>query len=260
MQYIDDVYNMGEEAFDTGISPEFLGGVGGIIAGATVSGLLISSLSFSSTVGQIASSGGIFLVGAGLYGYGLSGRVANAALRSATQITGVVVGGVGLGRLLSSIGAPSFGLGAEDTGITVDRLGLPMADDGRVTGQDYGGRTLGQAAEDDDDLDLSNQDYKENWNGLQNAESGAATVEKSNPQAYSPKMEQPSTPKWAMGGLNQVANPWEAAENWDIMTPSSPMNGVPEWYGSAEEFRHSSKTTAIGNLFGVDGMGSVIGQ
>tara|TARA_R110000824_G_scaffold197933_3_gene381858 strand:+ start:709 stop:1485 length:777 start_codon:yes stop_codon:yes gene_type:complete len=258
MQYIDDVYDMGEDAFDTGISPEFLGGVGGIIAGATISGLLVSSLSFSSTIGQIASSGGIFLVGAGLYGYGLSGRVANAAIRSATQITGVVVGGVGLGRLLSSIGAPSLGLGAE-TGVTIGRMGLPLPDDGRVTGQDYMGRTLGQAAE-DDELDRSNQDWKENWNGIQNAEAGAATVEKSNPEAYSPKLELPSAPKWSMGGLNKVANPWEAAEKWDIMTPSSPMNGVPEWFGSAEEFRHSSKTTTIGNLFGVAGMGSIIGQ
>jgi hypothetical protein len=259
MQYIDDVYDMGEDAFDTGMSPEFLGGVGGIIAGATVSGLLVSSLSFSSTIGQIVSSGGIFLVGAGLYGYGLSGRLMNPALRSATQITGVVVGGVGLGRLLSSFGAPSFGLGAE-TGVTTDRMGLPMADDGLVVGQDYSGRTLGQAAE-EDDLDRSNTDYQENWNGMQNAEEeGGATVEKANPEAYSPTMELPSSPKWATGGLNKVANPWEAAEAWDIMTPSSPMNGVPEWYGSAEEFRHSSKTTSIGNLFGVEGMGSIIGQ
>ena len=139
-------------------------------------------------------------------------------------------------------------------------MGLPLPDDGRVTGQDYMGRTLGQAAEDDDGLDRSNQDYKENWNGLQNAEEGGATVEKANPEAYSPKMELPSAPKWATGGLNKVANPWEAAMNWDIMTPSSPMNGVPEWFGSAEEFRYSSKTTSIGNLFGVEGMGSIIGQ
>lgn len=258
MQYIDDVYDMGEDAFDTGMSPEFLGGVGGIIAGATVSGLLVSSLSFSSTIGQVVSSGGIFLVGAGLYGYGLSGRLMNPALRSATQITGVVVGGVGLGRLLSSLGAPTLGLGAE-TGVTTDRMGLPMADDGRVTGQDYGGRTLGQAAE-EDDLDRSNTDYQENWNGMQNAEEGGATVEESNPEAYSPKMMQPTTPTWATGGLNNVTNPWESAEASHVMTPSSPMNGVPEWYGSAEEFRHSSKTTSIGNLFGVEGMGSVIGQ
>jgi len=259
MEYIDDVYDMGESAFDTGMSPEFLGGVGGIIAGATVSGLLVSALSFSGTIGQIASSGGIFLIGAGLYGFGLSGKVMNPALRSATQITGVVVGGVGLGKLLSSFGAPSFGLGSE-TGVTIDRMGLPMADDGLVIGQDYSGRTLGQAAEDEDRLDRSNTDYQETWNGLQNAEEGGATVEKANPEAYSPKIMQPSAPSWATGGLSKVANPWEAAEAWDIMTPSSPMNGVPEWYGSAEEFRHSSKTTTIGNLFGGEGMGSIIGQ
>ena len=139
MQYIEDVYDMGEDAFDTSMSPEFLGGVGGIIAGATLSGLLVSTLSFSGTIGQVVSSGGIFLIGAGLYGYGLSNKVMNPALRSASQITGVVVGGVGLGRLLASLGAPTFGLGAED------RMGLPDPDDGRVIGQDYNGLTIGQA-------------------------------------------------------------------------------------------------------------------
>ncbi|HAI44015.1 MAG TPA: hypothetical protein DCM40_40905, partial [Maribacter sp.] len=127
---VDDIRGVGMDAYETSISPEFLGGVGGIVAGAMVSGLLASQLSFSSTIGQVASSGGILLIGAGIYGYGLSGRVMNPALRSATQITGVVVGGVGLGRLLSSFGAPSFGLGAED------RMGLPDPDDGRIVGQD----------------------------------------------------------------------------------------------------------------------------
>ncbi len=43
MQYIEDVYDMGEDAFDTSMSPEFLGGVGGIIAGATLCRLVALS-------------------------------------------------------------------------------------------------------------------------------------------------------------------------------------------------------------------------
>ena len=259
MQYIEDVYDMGEDAFDTSMSPEFLGGVGGIIAGATLSGLLVSTLSFSGTIGQVVSSGGIFLIGAGLYGYGLSNKVMNPALRSASQITGVVVGGVGLGRLLASLGAPTFGLGAED------RMGLPDPDDGRVIGQDYNGLTVGQAAEDDDSLDRSNQDYKEDWNSLnniyiKNAE-GPAMVEEADPEAYNPKAKIPmgDNPSWSRG-VSEFTNPYASAEKMDIMTPSSPMNGVPQWYGSAEEVSYSSKTTAIGNLFGGEGMGSIIGQ
>ena len=227
-------------------------------------GLLVSTLSFSGTIGQVVSSGGIFLIGAGLYGYGLSNKVMNPALRSASQITGVVVGGVGLGRLLANLGVPTFGLGAE-TGVTTDRMGLPLPDDGRVTGQDYGGRTLGQAAEDDDNLDRSNQDYKENWNSLNNisdwSAEGPAMVEEADPEAYNPKAKIPmgDTPTWSRG-ISQFTNPYATAERMDIMAPSSPMNGVPQWYGSAEEVSYSSKATTIGNLFGGEGMGSIIGQ
>lgn len=244
-QVVSDVYEMGEDAFDTGISPEFLGGVGGIVAGAMISGLLSSQLSFSSTVGQLVSSGGIFLIGAGLYGYGVSGRVMNPALRSATQISGVVVGGVGLGRLLSSFGAPSFGLGAED------RMGLPSPDDGQVIGQDYAGRTVGQAAE-DDDLDRSNTDYQENWNA---AAEGPATVEESSP--YTPKMAMPSNPSWT-SGVSPIANPWEVAESQGMVAAS--QHGVTQWFGSAEGVTHSSKRATIGNLFGSEGLGSIVGQ
>lgn len=240
--YIEDIYDFGEDAFETGMSPTFLGGVGGIVAGAMVSGLLSSQLSFSSTVGQAVSSGGIFLIGAGLYGYGSSGRIMHPALRSATQVTGIVVGGVGLGRLLATLGAPTLGLGAESE-----------ADNGRVVGQDYSGRTLGQAAE--DRLDRSNTDYQERWNA---AAEGPAQVEEADPAAYTAKKTLALPPSWT-SGVSPVANPWEVAEQQGMVAPSS-SHGVTQWFGSAEGFTHSSKRTTIGNIFGGEGIGSIIGQ
>ena len=103
---------------------------------------------------------------------------------------------------LSSIGAPSLGLGAE-TGVTIGRMGLPLPDDGRVTGQDYMGRTLGQAAE-DDELDRSNQDWKENWNVFKMLKPEPQLLKNQILKQYSPKLELPSAPKWSMGGLNKV--------------------------------------------------------
>ena len=99
MELMEDIYDTGMDAFDTAMDAQFIGGVGGIIAGAMVGGLLSSALSFSGTIGRVASSGAIFLAGAGLYGFGLSGRVAQPSLRSLTQVTGVVVGGIGLGTV-----------------------------------------------------------------------------------------------------------------------------------------------------------------
>ena len=261
---MDDVYEMGEDAFDTSMSPEFLGGVGGIVAGAMVSGLLASTLSFSSTIGQVVSSGGIVLIGAGIYGYGLSGRVMNPALRSAAQVTGIVVGGVGHGKLLPSFGAPSFGLGAE--GVTTDRMGLPDPDDGRVIGQDYNGRSVGQAAE-DEDLDLANTDYQENWNSLQNNNAeefrnetvGAPQVDEADPLAYQAKITQPANPTWT-SGVVPVKNPWAVPEELGMVAPSH--HNVSEWFGSAEGVSFSPRraTVGAGNLHGLNGRGSVIGQ
>jgi hypothetical protein len=247
MELVEDIYDTGMDALDTAMDAQFIGGVGGIIAGAMVGGFLSSVLSFSGTVGRFASSGAIFLAGAGLYGFGLSGRVAEPALRSLTQVTGVVVGGIGLGRLLSDIGLPSFGLGAEDM------MGLPDADDGRVIGQDYTGRTVGQAAEDDD----ANQGYMWNW---KNAEEGVPTLEESRPEDYNPAKMMDSAPSWASGATG-VANPWAVAERNDIMAPSSPMGGVDQWYGSAEEMMFSPRKATLGNMVaGAEGLGSVIGQ
>ena len=53
-----------------------------------------------------------------------------AALRSATQISGVVIAGMGLGRLLLEAGLPTFGLGAEESDASL----VGHGDDGRVVG------------------------------------------------------------------------------------------------------------------------------
>ncbi len=106
------------------------GSIAGIVVGATLGGVVASKISFSGRVGNIAASSIQFLVGAGLYGYGLMGRVQRPALRSATQISGVVIAGMGLGRLLLEAGLPTFGLGAEESDASL----VGQGDDGRVVG------------------------------------------------------------------------------------------------------------------------------
>lgn len=106
------------------------GSIAGIVVGATLGGVVASKISFSGRVGNIAASSIQFLVGAGLYGYGLMGRVQRPALRSATQISGVVIAGMGLGRLLLEAGLPTFGLGAEESDASL----VGHGDDGRVVG------------------------------------------------------------------------------------------------------------------------------
>jgi hypothetical protein len=69
-----------------------------------------------------------------------------------------------------------------------------------------------------------------------------------------------SAPSWA-SGASRVANPWAVAERNDIMAPSSPMGGVDQWYGSAEEMMFSPRKATLGNMVaGAEGLGSVIGQ
>ena len=106
------------------------GSIAGIVVGATLGGVVASKISFSGRVGNIAASSIQFLVGASLYGYGLMGRVQRPALRSATQISGVVIAGMGLGRLLLEAGLPTFGLGAEESDASL----VGHGDDGRVVG------------------------------------------------------------------------------------------------------------------------------
>lgn len=112
------------------------GSIAGIVVGATLGGIVASRISFSGRIGNVAASTIQFLIGAGLYGYGLMGRVDRPALRSATQISGVVIAGMGLGRLLVEAGLPTFGLGAEESDASL----VGHGDDGRVVGHaaEYG--------------------------------------------------------------------------------------------------------------------------
>ena len=96
--FIGDIQDTASMAVDVARMPTFLGGIGGIVVGGIVGGMIATSISFSGTALNALASIGEFLVGAGLYGLGLSGKVANPALRSATQVSGVVVAGMGLGK------------------------------------------------------------------------------------------------------------------------------------------------------------------
>jgi len=273
MEIVEDVKDTAEMAVDVASMPTFLGGIGGIVIGATLGGLIASNIAFSGTISNALAASGEFLFGAALYGMGLSGRVSHPALRSATQVSGVVVAGMGLGRLLSIFGAPTFGLGAEIDPTT-------LGDDyGRMVGQKYEGRSVGQwsgAAEEDTgqvmegrsqvfvDTEVYGEWVNENVIGQgfvgqvigQDAEDDDHSY---TPLGYSPTITD-SGPKWAKGASG-IKNPWEAAEAWDIMAPSSPMGGVPQWWGSAEGVSHSAQDTTLGNMVvGSEGVGSVIGQ
>jgi hypothetical protein len=227
------------------------------VAGATIGGLLASNLNFSSTLGNAVGASLVFLAGAALYGYGLSSRMNNAALRSATQVSGVVMGGMGLGRLLATLGAPTFGLNSE--GLDPSTMG---DDYGRMIGQDFEGRAVGQwsgAAEEDENLDRDNTDYQWDWRNAENYSAPANGFEESNPESFTPTMTE-SNPSWATG-LNSIKNPWAVAESMDLMEPSSPMGGVDQWYGSAEGVDVSPRKAVLGNMLnGAEGIGSVIGQ
>ena len=231
---LDAIEDTTDLALDVARTELIWGGIAGIVAGAAIGRFIEPRLTFA---GRFTNMGGAvveFLLGAALYGIGLTGRVQHAFVRSGAQVAGVVIAGMGLGRFLSSIGAPTFGLGAEslNAGIpTVTQMGLAMPDDGEVIGQDYNGRIVGQAAEDDDE-----------------------------PYNYSPS---DMTPLRGARPLQDKGLPWQVAENWDIMAPSAGMsgNGVEQWYGSAEGFRSSPNATFLGNMVSsAEGLGSVIGQ
>ena len=273
---VSDVQDTAEMAVGVATMPTFIGGIGGIIVGATLGGFVASKLSFSGRITNLLGAGGQFLIGAALYGVGLSGRVRHPAMRSATQVSGVVIAGMGLGKLLASLGVPTFGLGAEG----FDRMGLPDPDDGRIIGQDYNGRLVGQAAEDGpladpnvfgefvNDGQVIGQGFEGQVLGqdAEDAPSHSATGD----HDYDP-LSRSSPPKWSKRGHSSLGNPleWQIAENSGIMMPSSPMGGVDQWYGSAEggifgngsNFIRTSNSGYVGNMVHAsEGLGSVVGQ
>jgi hypothetical protein len=254
MDIVSDVQDTAKMAVGVATMPTFLGGIGGIAVGAVIGGILSSQLVFGGTLANAAAAGGEFLLGAAMYGVGLSGRVSNPALRSATQVTGVVIAGMGLGRLLSLVGAPTLGLGVDE-----------LDGDGRVIGQDYSGLVIGQQAEtfeahkpkhiptgeepEDDPYSVTiGQDYSGQVLGQQ-AETYALDD--------GPTMEQP--PAWA-SGVSPVNSIWNEYAKAGLMDESQ-GHGVAQWFGSAENFVPSANRTYLGNMVqGSEGLGSVIGQ
>ena len=228
---LDAIEDTTDLALDVARNELIWGGIAGVVAGAAIGRIIEPRLTFSGRFTNLGGAVAEFLLGATLYGMGLTGRVQHAFVRSGAQVAGVVIAGMGLGRILSSIGAPSFGLGAEDM------MGLPDPDDGRVIGQDYNGRSVGQAAEDEDDG--------------------------GEPHNYAPSLKPLAGASRASFNRTAAGQPWQVAENWDIMSPSAGVsgNGVEQWYGSAEGFRTSPRATFIGNMVSsAEGLGSVIGQ
>jgi hypothetical protein len=205
------------------------GSIAGIVVGASLGGFVASRISFGGRIGNIAASSIQFLIGAGLYGFGLMGRVERPALRSATQISGVVIAGMGLGRLLAEFGMPTFGLGSEGT-------------DGRVLGQSDDGYVVGHAAE---------QDYMEEWNADDSPDYAPAN----SASGEDPTVSQDS-PNWTNTSLSGVEDPWQSHVDVGMVIPGS----VDQWFGSAEDFNPIPMATLGNHIQGSIGNGSVIGQ
>jgi hypothetical protein len=223
---VDEMSDFGETAIDVAGLPTFYGGIAGIVVGSIVGGMVATKLTFSNSILDKVGAAGEFLIGAGLYGYGLTGRVANPVLRSMTQVSGVVVAGMGLGRLLSAFGAPTFGLGAEVVG---------HEDDGYVVGHNAEGYVVGQ---EDDGYVVG---HAENYGN------GGPMMEIPDPTSEAP------SPDWVTGAM-PVDDPFKTYSNLN----SAKGHGVDEWF--AEDVRHSPRSTPLGFNFNAEGMGNVVGQ
>ena len=234
---VDEVSDFGDTAIDVARLPTFYGGIAGIVVGSVVGGYVATKLTFSNAILDKVGAAGEFLIGAGLYGYGLTGRVANPVLRSMTQVSGVVVAGMGLGRLLASFGAPTFGLGAE--GMVVGQ-----EDDGYVVGHNAEGYVVGQ---EDDGYVVGHAETYNSHGGMHN---GGPMMEIPDPTADEP------TPDW-VNGATPVDDPWNSYTNLGHLNASK-GHGVDEWY--AEDVRHSPRSTSLGVNFSTEGMGNVVGQ
>jgi hypothetical protein len=204
------------------------GSIAGIVVGATLGGVVASKISFSGRVGNIAASTIQFLIGAGLYGYGLMGKVQRPALRSATQISGVVIAGMGLGRLLLEAGLPTFGLGAEES-------------DASLVGQGDDGRVVGHAAEGQDYMEEFNSDY--DYAPANDSSGEDPTIDETGPV-------------WTNTSLSGVEDPFKTHVDNGMMVPGS----VDQWVGSAEQFSPAIGAILGNHVQGSIGNGSVIGQ
>ena len=253
-QVIEDIKDLPDVAVSQAKNTQLYGGIAGLVVGASVGGLYASkvSLNFLPYSEQLTPLVG-FLLGAGIYGYGLSGRVKRNEFRSMTQVAGIVIAGANLGKLLASFSLPTFDLATEDAdvvGYTGDGrvIGLQAEDmeDG-IAAQDQpgyvgDGRVIGILTAEDDE----SYDYVPDYDAT----------------AYNPTMTDTTmggTPSWS-GSATPVALPiYDAAVRAGQVMPMT--GSVTQWYGSAEGITHKNTATNVGYNFSmVEGVGSVVGQ
>ena len=228
MNAIQDIKELPDTATTQAKNPQLYGGIAGLVVGAAVGGLYASKISFSfiPKVGsKIASLVG-FLLGAGVYGYGLS----------------------------SKIELPTFNLGSEESdwvGFTGDGrvIGLQAEDVEEEFGQNFRGRTTGNTvmrADEEEDTSASHDH-----------------VPDFSPKTFNPTMTDTTmggVPSWTTSGLTNPSLPeYDSAVRQGMVMP---MRGsVTQWYGSAEGVTHSVMGSSVGNNFSMtEGVGSVIGQ
>jgi len=95
MEALEDIKQLPETAIGSAKNAQLYGGIAGLVVGAAVGGLYASNVSFSfiPKIGNKVASLIGFLLGAGIYGYGMSSKINRAELRSLAQVSGIVVAG-----------------------------------------------------------------------------------------------------------------------------------------------------------------------
>jgi len=256
MQALEDIKELPETAIGEAKNMQLYGGIAGLVVGAAVGGLYASQVSFSfiPKIGSKLASLVGFLLGAGIYGYGLSSKINRAELRSLTQVSGIVVAGMNLGKLLAELGLPTFDLGSEESdwvGFTGDGrvIGLQAEDVEEEFGQNFRGRTTGNTVNRAEDEEDSSESHDH--------------VPDFSPKDFNPTMTDTTmggVPSWTAKGLTNPSLPiYDAAVQSGMVMP---MRGsVTQWYGSAEGVTHSPANSSVGYNFSmVEGVGSVVGQ
>jgi|TARA_R110002020_G_scaffold398184_1_gene608252 hypothetical protein len=251
MQALTDIKELPEIGVAQAKKTQVYGGIAGLIVGAAIGGLYNAnvSLSFIPKVGSKLSALLGFLLGAGIYGYGMSGKV-DGKFRSLTQVSGIAFAGMSLGKLLAEFNLPTFGLASEDSdfiGYTGDGrvIGLQAEDTEEEFGQNYSGRTTGNTVMRADEDEA--HDYVPDYSAT----------------SYNPTMKDTTmggVPSWTQSGLSNPSLPeYDSAVSQGMVMP---MRGsVTQWYGSAEGVTHKVQGTSVGNNFSMtEGTGSVVGQ
>ena len=255
MEALEDIKQLPETAIGQAKNAQLYGGIAGLVVGAAVGGLYASNVSFSfiPKIGNKVASLIGFLLGAGIYGYGMSSRINRAELRSLAQVSGIVVAGMNLGKLLAEFGLPTFDLATEESdwvGYTGDGrvIGLQAEDEDvePAFGQNYSGRIVGNTVMHSEDEDEAH-DYVPDYSAT----------------SYNPTMVDTTmggVPDWTKSGLSNPSLPeYDSAVAQGMVMPMS--GSVTQWYGSAEGVTHSPTGVSVGNNFSmVEGVGPVIGQ